>query len=340
MYGDHPHSRRQRPGSSSRPGGGVHRSSSHGNSPYTTARASPYSRPGPGSRTPSSAQAAPQQQQQQSQSSQLSIRGASSIPTQVLVSNLAEGTTSEDIRQTFLQFGDIIRVRPRRSNTGGQVAYEVLFEERKGALKAVEQLNGALADGRILAVVIEEDNSVVKPQSQPATPLSSDIPTGPRSQQSSSQSNGNHQPRGNGRNNVPATAPPTGPSSSSTSNRKRDTRQPLPKATEKKQPLSKQSLGKNSLQSRLGGLPLAQRLSSLDKSAAKSDISALASNKNKKAAKNAKNVTTTTNASTGAATPSRSKIQREKRKAKAAAAAAAAAAGAQGADADAEMQMD
>lgn len=72
--------------------------------------------------------------------------------------------------------GEIIRVKERRQNDAQAVAYEVLFEDKPAAKKAVEQLDGALADGRILSVVIEGgDNVPTAPAAAQAAP-----PTGPR----------------------------------------------------------------------------------------------------------------------------------------------------------------
>lgn len=161
MYSDY-----QRRGPTGPRGSGGAQRSASGN--YARQGANPYQRPHAPHRNSSSAQQEqqqhhPRQQQPAAATSTLSIRGASSIPTQVLVSNLARGTSSEDVRQTFLQFGDIIRVKERviESQNAQSVAYEVLFEEKRGAIKAGEQLHGALADGRILTVVIEEDKTTV-----------------------------------------------------------------------------------------------------------------------------------------------------------------------------------
>lgn len=247
----------------------------------------------------------------------MSIRGSSSIPTQAFVSNLAKGTSAEDVRQTFLQFGDITRVKERRSADAGSVSFEVLFEERAGAKKAVEQLDRALADGRILSVVIEEDTTAVSTPTgpsrartddamslssaapSPAPTTSSSTPLGPRS--GGGRGGGNQRVKELFKQDVAVVqkAPVPVPRGSAVAPRELLQTRPLT-AKERRQVATAQAQvqptagrrGANgatvvllpsaapkgpktqqaqSLQSRLGGLPLAQRLGEV-KGAAKSDL--------------------------------------------------------------------
>lgn len=300
----------------------------------------------------------------------MSIRGASSIPTQVVVSNLARGTTMEDLRQVLLKCGDIIRVRERRiPNSTRGLTFEVLFEDRQGAVNAVKEFHGAYADHHLLEAVIEEEQRR-EPAAIVAAPVVAAPPTGPRA--SAANGNGNGVGAGAGaagpraprssRNAAAAAAPqadlgsrlltrterkaltkpgspavalPTGPRAGV-----------LPKNA-KNAKAAAAAVAATSLQSRLGGLPLAQRLGQVKggtQNGAGSDLATLEASKSKKALKRQRQAATATAAAVGAATttstqaaPSRSKIQREKRKAKLAAAAATSAAANGG---DTAMQLD
>lgn len=196
------------------------------------------------------------------------------------------------MRQTFLQFGDIIRVKERVHPGGNQpsVAYEVLFEEKPAAVKAVEQLHGALADGRILSVIIETDTPAPSPapaaeqrgQTNSITAVQQQTPpTGPRAngKASNGTSRGQQQreliatPATVTKNAAAATIPrgPAGEVLTAKDRRafvnaaaKQAAQTALAASSIPKGP---KALGKQnatpvapSLQSRLGGLPLVQRL--------------------------------------------------------------------------------
>ncbi|PWN25703.1 hypothetical protein BDZ90DRAFT_60258 [Jaminaea rosea] len=244
--------------------------------------------------------------------SQITIRGASSLPTQVLVSNLARGTSSEDIRQTFLQFGDIIRVKDRKSNNNTDdrsVAYEVLFEDKPAAQKAVEQLDGVLADGRILSVVIESDHS-------------SNVPVAPRGTTSHQQQVMTARDR-----KAIAAAAHQGATAAALAAAQRAGRGAAPVG-----PGGRGQTGAPtapSLASRLGGLPLAQRLGGVKGqpgangkggAGAGSDLTNLEAKKTKRAAKKAAAAAAAQTSSDGAAQPAVKKRPRGGKKAKAGAA--------------------
>ncbi|CAO1616744.1 unnamed protein product [Parajaminaea phylloscopi] len=335
-------SRRAAPGRGAGGPGPGHRASSGS---YARQTAAPYARPS----APQSASPAPHQASTAaSQSwppSQLNIRGASSIPTQVLVANLAKGTSSEDVRQTFLQFGDIIRVKERVSAGGGQpsVAYEVLFEEKPAAVKSVEQLHGALADGRILSVTIETDTPApspapaqqAEPRTQAAAPAdttqsqpASRTPTGPRSNGRAPQGNGSA--RGQQRELIATPAAvakkaaaaviPRGPAAQVLTAKdrkalvnaaaKQAAAAALAASNVPKGPRAQSKSGAMasapSLQSRLGGLPLAQRLGDVKgagRGGAGSDLSTLDGQKSRKIAQREKAKLAASAAARGAAAP-------------------------------------
>ncbi|PWN32389.1 uncharacterized protein FA14DRAFT_182296 [Meira miltonrushii] len=116
------------------------------------ARANPYSRPGSASK----------QTSQQYPPNQLSIRGSSG-PTWILIQNLLRGTSEADIQSTFQQFGKIEAVRSHPSSGSDQsLSFEVAFTHSTSAQGAIDKLNGALADGRVLNVRFR-DNVPNKP---------------------------------------------------------------------------------------------------------------------------------------------------------------------------------
>lgn len=98
---------------------------------------------------------------------ELSIRGTSG-PTWIVISNLAAGTSTEDVRLTFGMFGRVeeVRLRPPPSATHPTVAFEVAFDRREDAESAAAKFNGALADGRILSVTIRRPDVSREPYSQ------------------------------------------------------------------------------------------------------------------------------------------------------------------------------
>ncbi|UZJ53131.1 hypothetical protein CBS101457_002451 [Exobasidium rhododendri] len=171
------------------------------------ARAAPYSRPETSRRASSGIR---QEEKADTSSSkawppnQLSIRGASG-PFWVVVANLLHGTTEADIQETFQQFGEIEDVHPRKapSDNHPSVAFEIAFTLRSSADSAIEKLDGALADGRLLQVSLRDPNKfntisqavlppvAVQVVSAPAAApihqreLMPTIPSGPRAQQHS-----------------------------------------------------------------------------------------------------------------------------------------------------------
>ncbi|EPQ26653.1 uncharacterized protein PFL1_05633 [Pseudozyma flocculosa PF-1] len=98
---------------------------------------------------------------------QLNIKGSSG-PTWVVVSNLAIGTSAEDIELTFGSFGRVTDVKTRNPPGANHpsVSYEVAFEHRHEADLAVEKFHGALADGRVLSVSIKKPDPPRDPYSQ------------------------------------------------------------------------------------------------------------------------------------------------------------------------------
>lgn len=80
-----------------------------------------------------------------------------------MIQNLLRGTSEADIQSTFQQFGKIEAVRSLRSSGSDQsLSFEVAFTHSTSAQGAIDKLNGALADGRVLSVRLR-DNVPNKP---------------------------------------------------------------------------------------------------------------------------------------------------------------------------------
>ncbi|WFD34910.1 Structural maintenance of chromosomes protein 3 [Malassezia cuniculi] len=90
----------------------------------------------------------------------LSIKGASG-PTWVVVANLVRGTSPQDVRLTFEPFGKVTDVRRYNMDNlpNKAVAFEVGFENRSDAIAACRKYDGVLADGRTLQVVLASELS-------------------------------------------------------------------------------------------------------------------------------------------------------------------------------------
>ncbi|KAH8926057.1 hypothetical protein BT69DRAFT_1042742 [Atractiella rhizophila] len=103
-------------------------------------------------------------------------------PLLVKVENLVEGTTDEDVKTAFQDFGTILDCRVDPLTTGDLMATMVFVEKRK-AEDAVNRLNGALADGRVLNVFTENlpQSSIFHPLN-PKNPSYNEGIFGPRPQ--------------------------------------------------------------------------------------------------------------------------------------------------------------
>ncbi|KAJ2958693.1 hypothetical protein NQZ79_g5737 [Umbelopsis isabellina] len=76
-----------------------------------------------------------------------SIRGGSG-PTTILIRNLDPGANAEDVRAAFLSFGEVLDCELAVDRSGRSLGEaEVQFASRDSAIKAVQQLDGELADG-------------------------------------------------------------------------------------------------------------------------------------------------------------------------------------------------
>lgn len=83
------------------------------------------------------------------------LRQKSSQATIVVIENLVDGTTPEDVKAALGDFGEILTCTVLESN-GDTVTMRLEFTNKGEAQNAVSQLNGALADGKTLRLTIQE----------------------------------------------------------------------------------------------------------------------------------------------------------------------------------------
>ncbi|KAG2176521.1 hypothetical protein INT44_007184 [Umbelopsis vinacea] len=93
----------------------------------------------------------------------LSIRGESG-PTVVLVRNLDPGANADDVRMAFLSFGEVLNCELAVDRSGRSLGEaEVEFAHKSAAVQAVQQLDGELADGRVLRLSLRDKVTSSKP---------------------------------------------------------------------------------------------------------------------------------------------------------------------------------
>lgn len=115
-------------------------------------------------------------------SRELGIKGSSG-QTMVVVANLAKGTTLEDVRTTFEQFGRIVNVKEYRmpNLAKNALAYKVLFSNRAAAMSACQKYDGMHSDGHMLKVqVISDEPETPAPAPAPPRPKKKGPSTTPR----------------------------------------------------------------------------------------------------------------------------------------------------------------
>ncbi|CAG8625971.1 24425_t:CDS:2 [Cetraspora pellucida] len=105
--------------------------------------------------------------------SRLSIKGVAGVkqsefsfkgeggPASIVISNLAPGTSANDIKTVFMEFGDIstVNMKEERHFRGAPVTAELTFESKASALAAINKYNTALVDGRVLKVQFKQSNT-------------------------------------------------------------------------------------------------------------------------------------------------------------------------------------
>lgn len=96
------------------------------------------------------------------QASGISIKGLAG-PFVVRASNLAPGTTAEDVKTAMLPLGKIVSCIILTANP--TVMAEIVFEKKDAADRCIEQYNNQIADGRRLHVVLHNGPPIGKPSS-------------------------------------------------------------------------------------------------------------------------------------------------------------------------------
>ncbi|CAG8571687.1 12887_t:CDS:2 [Acaulospora morrowiae] len=79
-------------------------------------------------------------------------------PATIIISNLAPGTSANDIKTAFMEFGDIstLDMKEDRFVKGAPAKAELTFESKASALAAINKYNTALVDGRVLKVQLKQ----------------------------------------------------------------------------------------------------------------------------------------------------------------------------------------
>ncbi|KAL1924233.1 uncharacterized protein VTP21DRAFT_7268 [Calcarisporiella thermophila] len=90
-----------------------------------------------------------------------SIKGEASGPATIVVSNLESGTSADDIRVVFSQFGRILScsVVSTHGLRGSFNTAEIEYESRQSAMEAIKKYNNAIADNRVLKVELQSQTS-------------------------------------------------------------------------------------------------------------------------------------------------------------------------------------
>ncbi|CAG8803863.1 16542_t:CDS:2, partial [Gigaspora rosea] len=105
--------------------------------------------------------------------SRLSIKGVAGVkqsefsfkgeggPATIIISNLAPGTSANDIKTVFMAFGDIstVEMKEERHFRGAPVTVELTFESKASALAAINKYNTAIVDGRVLKVQFKQSST-------------------------------------------------------------------------------------------------------------------------------------------------------------------------------------
>jgi len=87
---------------------------------------------------------------------EFSIKGEGG-PASIYVNNLAPGTSANDVKTAFLEFGDVSTVNLKDDKvTRGAVSAELSFASKASALAAINKYNTALVDGRVLKVQLKQ----------------------------------------------------------------------------------------------------------------------------------------------------------------------------------------
>ncbi|KAI8804492.1 hypothetical protein BJ742DRAFT_824729 [Cladochytrium replicatum] len=94
---------------------------------------------------------------------------SSSGPVTLVISNLHESASEADIETVFHRFGSVLSCTLRYDTDGNSTGVaEVIFERRRDATKAIEELHNKIVDGRLLQIV--ETASIVGASMNPTAP--------------------------------------------------------------------------------------------------------------------------------------------------------------------------
>ncbi|CAJ0842965.1 12732_t:CDS:2, partial [Entrophospora sp. SA101] len=89
------------------------------------------------------------------QQARYSIKGEGG-PATITVNNLAPGTSANDIKVAFMEFGEISTMNVDERFPANPVKAELTFESKVSVLDAIKKYNTALVDGYVLKVQLKQ----------------------------------------------------------------------------------------------------------------------------------------------------------------------------------------
>ncbi|KAG9304750.1 hypothetical protein G9A89_003924 [Geosiphon pyriformis] len=91
-------------------------------------------------------------------------------PATIQITNVAPGTTANDIKTAFMDFGDILTLdmKPNKNNRV-PISAELTYESKASAHAAIKKYNTALVDGRVLKVQFKQVGTAVAPANAAGT---------------------------------------------------------------------------------------------------------------------------------------------------------------------------
>ncbi|KAI8851057.1 hypothetical protein BC829DRAFT_133480 [Chytridium lagenaria] len=86
------------------------------------------------------------------QSTAVSIVGTAAGPSKITVANLHPSASAEDVKTVFSEFGNILQCSLSIDSQGSGFA-EIVFDNRKSTLAAIQKYHNQIADGKTLQVL-------------------------------------------------------------------------------------------------------------------------------------------------------------------------------------------
>ncbi|TIB03482.1 hypothetical protein E3P92_00504 [Wallemia ichthyophaga] len=104
---------------------------------------------------------ATRQKKNEKKQQSINIRGSSHQPTQIIINNLAPGTSQEDVKVALSPYGNILHTSPNPVNSSDDsLAMNIFFERLVDAQSALKAFDGLHADGKVLVVNLVEKTAL------------------------------------------------------------------------------------------------------------------------------------------------------------------------------------